>query len=156
MALGPMVAAIGLGVLARIDAGHSYVTDVFPGVVAFGLGLSLTVAPLTAAVLAAVDRGREGIGSGVNNAVARVAGLLAVAVLPVISGISDVERLAGTAFSAGFRQAMLVSAALCALGGAISWFGMAERQPVDAHGPPPCVDHPHGGALRRERVGAGP
>ena len=144
MTLGPLTAAAGLALMMRIQEGQSYLSGVLPGVVVFGLGLSLTVAPLTAAVLAAVERGREGIGSGVNNAVARVAGLLAVALLPVVAGVTDLGSLSGTAFSSGFERAMLVSALLCALGGVISWLGMETREPVAAHGPPPCVDQPHG------------
>lgn len=151
MTFGPLTAAAGLLLMVRIQDGQSYISGVLPGVIVFGLGLSLTVAPLTAAVLAAVERGREGIGSGVNNAVARVAGLLAVALLPVIGGIADIEDLSGAAFSSGFQRATLVSALLCAVGGVISWFGIEARRKVDAHGPPPCVDQPHVGASRESR-----
>ena len=157
MTFGPIVAAAGLALMMRIHDGESYLTAVLPAVVVFGLGLSLTVAPLTAAVLAAVDRGREGIGSGVNNAVARIAGLLAVALLPVVAGVTDLGTLSGDTFSEGFSRAMLVSAALCALGGVISWVGMGAEDRCGAHGPPPSVDHPHARPLEehREPVAAG-
>ncbi|MGH2719828.1 MAG: MFS transporter, partial [Actinomycetota bacterium] len=82
MTLGPLIVAGGFLLLARVQPGESYAATVLPGLVVFGLGLSVTVAPLTAAVLAAVDELHLGVGSAVNNAVARLAGLLAVAVLP--------------------------------------------------------------------------
>ena len=156
MTFGPLIAAAGLILMTRIQEGQSYVSGVLPGVIVFGLGMSLTVAPLTAAVLAAVEPGREGIGSGVNNAVARIAGLVAVAVLPVVAGIADLGALAGDAFSDGFRQAMVVSAVLCALGGVISYLGMGAKTRCEASGGPPCVDQPPAAAPRdeRETVGA--
>jgi len=82
MAAGPVVASAGLVLLLlRVAAPARYASDVLPGVAVFGLGLALTVAPLTATVLGAVDKRHTGIASGVNNAVARVAGLLAIAAL---------------------------------------------------------------------------
>ena len=74
--------------MLRIEPGDSYVTSVLPAVVVFGIGLTLVVAPVTATVLAAADSRHSGIASGINNAVARVAGLLAVAVLPLIAGLT--------------------------------------------------------------------
>jgi EmrB/QacA subfamily drug resistance transporter len=88
MTVGPLTCAGGILLMLRIGPGASYVGDVLPAAVIFGLGLSLTVAPLTAAVLAAASVRHAGVASGVNNAVARAAGLLAVAALPVIGGIS--------------------------------------------------------------------
>jgi EmrB/QacA subfamily drug resistance transporter len=84
MSAGPIVAGGGLLLLLRINAGGDYISQVLPGVVVFGLGLSLTVAPLTATVLAGAPAHHSGIASGVNNAVARVAGLLAVAVVGAV------------------------------------------------------------------------
>ena len=83
---GQQLAAIGLLLLTRIGADTSYVADVLPAVVVFGIGLSMTVAPLTATVLASADVRHAGVASGVNNAIARAAGLLAVAGLPARSG----------------------------------------------------------------------
>jgi hypothetical protein len=107
----------------------------------FGAGLTLTVAPLTSAVLAAADDEHVGAASGVNNAVARLAGLLAVAVLPAIAGI-DTEAV--SALSDGFRRAMLVCAAVCATGGAIAWAtvreGAAVRATTQAAVHHPCGD----------------
>ena len=82
MGLGPIVASMGLALLLlQVDAHASYVSEVLPGLALFGLGLSATVAPLTATVLGSVDGSYSGVASGVNNAIARIAGLLAIAVL---------------------------------------------------------------------------
>ena len=88
MTIGPVTAGIGLILLMRVEPGVSYWTGVFPGMFVFGLGMSFLVAPLTAAVLAAVDEHHAGVASGVNNAVARIAGLLAIAILPLVSGLT--------------------------------------------------------------------
>ncbi|CAN5559124.1 MFS transporter [soil metagenome] len=121
MTLGPLIAGGGLALMSRIVAGSSYLSTVLPGVVVFGLGLSLTVAPLTAAALAAVEDRHAGIGSGVNNAVARVAGLLAVALLPLAAGIAGGSAIGEQRFSDGFSRAMLIAAALCVVGALNSW-----------------------------------
>ncbi len=87
MAAGPIVAGLGLLLLVRTNANADYLTQILPGVLVFGLGLSATVAPLTATVLSSVEAGHSGLASGVNNAVSRVAGLLAIAVLgAIVSG----------------------------------------------------------------------
>jgi hypothetical protein len=84
MGIGPIVAGAGLLLFIRVDAKADYVSTVLPGVVVFGLGLAATVAPLTAAVLGSVEQGHSGVASGINNAVARVAGLLAIAALGAV------------------------------------------------------------------------
>jgi EmrB/QacA subfamily drug resistance transporter len=84
MTVGPIVGGVGLILMTRVGAGADYLADVFPAVVVFGLGLSATVAPLTATVLDSVAERRVGIASGVNNGVSRVAGLLAIAVLGAV------------------------------------------------------------------------
>jgi EmrB/QacA subfamily drug resistance transporter len=84
MTAGPLVAAAGLLLMRGVDTDPSYVAEVLPGVLVFSVGLTLTVAPLTAAALSSVPRGHAGIASGVNNAVARVAGLIAIAVVGAI------------------------------------------------------------------------
>ena len=84
MGFGPIVAGIGMLLLLRLGADPRYVTDMLPGVILFGLGLALTVAPLTAAVLGAVGSEHAGVASGINNAVARVAGLIAIAVVGAV------------------------------------------------------------------------
>jgi MFS family permease len=87
MTLGPLVAAVGVGLLSRVDSTPSYLVDVIVPVTVFGAGLTLLVTPLTATVLAAVPTDVVGLASGVNNAVARTAGLLAVAAVPLVGGL---------------------------------------------------------------------
>jgi hypothetical protein len=132
MTVGPAVAGVGLALLARVGADASYVTDVLPAVLVFGLGLSATVAPLTATVLGAVPPQRVGVASAVNNDVARTAGLLAVAVLPGLAGLNAAAYADPATFSAGFSRAVLIAAALCASGGLLSW--LALREPGAAAG----------------------
>ena len=84
MAVGPLVGALGLLAFARLDERAEYLTQVLPAALLFGLGLAITVAPLTAAVLQAADRRHAGIASGVNNAIARIAGLLAIAAVGAV------------------------------------------------------------------------
>jgi EmrB/QacA subfamily drug resistance transporter len=87
MGLGPIIAGLGLLLERRVGAGASYWSAVLPGVLVFALGLSMTVAPLTATILGAVHPGHAGVASGINNAVSRVAGLIAIAALgAVIAG----------------------------------------------------------------------
>ena len=114
---GILTSAAGVLLLNRIGPHASYLTDVVPGVAVFGLGLSATVAPLTATVLASADVRHAGVASGVNNAVARAAGLLAVAGLPLAVGLTG-AGLKASAFEGGFRAAMVVCAALL-VGGAV-------------------------------------
>ncbi len=120
LTIGPLLAAGGLLLTRRIGPDASYPLDVLPGVILFGLGLSLTVAPLTATVLASAESRHAGIASGVNNAVARAAGLLAVAVIPVASGLGGADYTDPARFGDGFRTAMLVSAVLLAAGGLLA------------------------------------
>lgn len=95
MGAGPLVAATGLLLFQRIGVQVDYLTDVLPGILVFSLGLSMTVAPLTAAVLAGVETGQAGIASAVNNAVARVAGLLGTAAVGAAVAASFVSGLDG-------------------------------------------------------------
>lgn len=119
MAVGPAVCACALVLLSRVGVGASYVSTVLGPVVMLGLGLSLTVAPLTATALAASTDENAGLASGVNNAVARTAGLLAIAVLPLVSGVgaslTDPRTLAPA-----YRVSMLVCAGLLVVGGLVA------------------------------------
>lgn len=103
MTVGPLVMAFGTAWLALVDAGDGYVLHVLPGLVIFGLGLALMVAPLTATVLAAVPDNRAGVASGINNAVARAGSLLAVAALPVLVGLSGDDYAVPALFSDGYQ-----------------------------------------------------
>lgn len=120
MSLGPVLAGVGVGLFARIDASGNYPGLVLPAVVVFGLGLAVTVAPLTTTVLAAAPARHAGVASAVNNAIARAAGLIAVAVLPAAAGITGATYLDPGAFTAGFRTACYICAGLCVLGGALA------------------------------------
>jgi hypothetical protein len=123
MTLGPLVAACGLLLMLRVDATTSWVLDVLPAVLVFGAGLALTVAPLTATVLDAAPDRYAGSASGVNNAVARAAGLLSVAVIPGLAGIRGADYTDPVAFDSGFRVAMMIAAGLLA-GAAVLAFAL--------------------------------
>ena len=125
MGVGPMIAAAGFVLLAMAHAPVDFWSQLLPGLIVFSVGLSVTVSPLTAAVLAAVDQAQSGIGSAVNNAVSRVSGLIAVALLGVIIGLGGGGG--GSMDVAGFRAAALVVAALFALAGLVSAVGIRDR-----------------------------
>ncbi|QDB79612.1 MFS transporter [Georgenia wutianyii] len=118
MTLGPALAAVGVALLAGIPDDAAYLTDVLPGVLVFGAGITLLVTPLTATVLAAAPAEHVGLASGVNNAVARAAGLLAVAALPALVGLDG--ELAADPFGAGYARAMWWCAGLLVLGAVVS------------------------------------
>ncbi len=122
MSVGPIVMGVGVALFALVQDGASYVTTVLPPVIVFGIGLSITVAPLTTTVLAAAPGEHMGVASGVNNAVARAAGLIAIAVVPVAAGLTGDAYQDPAIFSGGFRTAMFISAAFLILGGLIAWF----------------------------------
>ncbi|MEU8895261.1 MFS transporter [Nocardia sp. NPDC048505] len=129
MTFGPLLAAGGLILLLRIGPDTSYLTDVLPGVLVFGLGLAVLVAPLTGAVLGAVPSSEAGIASGVNNAVARTAQLLAVAALPALAGISG-SLTDPAEFDRGFGTAMWICVGLLAAGAVLAALLLrSERTP---------------------------
>ncbi len=117
MSVGPLIVGAGLALMTRIGAGQSYFVAVLPAVVVLGIGLATMVAPLTATAMAAVPGEHAGLASAVNNDVARVGGLIAVAVLPAIAGITGSTYLHPSELGAGFRVAMAVSAAACGAAG---------------------------------------
>jgi EmrB/QacA subfamily drug resistance transporter len=120
MTVGPLVAAIGYLLMTTAKSPFNFWLQMLPGLVVFGLGLSITVSPLTAAILAAVDPAQSGIGSAINNAVSRIAGLVAVAFTGVILG--------GAIDFDGFRRGALVVAALFGIAGLISAVGIRKEQ----------------------------
>jgi EmrB/QacA subfamily drug resistance transporter len=120
MVTGSLIAAIGMLLFTRVRPGATYMASVLPAAVVFGFGLACFVAPLTAVALAALGEERAGLASGVNNAVARLAGLLAVAILPLAAGLGGAQELTAGDVSRGFTRAMVVCAALCATGSAVS------------------------------------
>jgi EmrB/QacA subfamily drug resistance transporter len=129
MTAGPIVAGAGLALLVRAGPGSDYLTDVLPGIMVFGLGLAFTVAPLTATVLGAAPVEWAGTASAINSDVARIAGLLAVAVVPVAAGISGSDYLDPASFNEGFRTGIRISAALCVAGGLLA-FATIRRPPA--------------------------
>ncbi len=154
MTLGPLLAGAGAVLLRRVGPGASYATDVLPAVVIIGLGLALTVAPLTATVLAAVEDRHAGVASGVNNAVARAGGLLAVAALPVLVGLTGDDYADPGAFEAGFGRAMIICAVLFFAGGIISWSTIRAPLSGDTSTPvPSTTDAP--GPVGRLHCGVG-
>jgi EmrB/QacA subfamily drug resistance transporter len=127
MTVGPIVAGAGLALLVRVGFEASYLMDVLPALLVFALGLSVTVAPLTATVLAAAPGHQVGVASAVNNDIARAAGLFAVAVLPGLAGISSSAYDHPATLSTGFHHAVLIAAGLCALGGLLSAVLIGDR-----------------------------
>ena len=120
MSVGPLISCGGLILITRLPPDADYLRQVFPAVVVFGLGLAVFVAPLTATTLAAVPSSRAGIASAVNNTVARAAGLLAVAALPVIAGLGGDAYDHPDVFLVGFRSAIWICAGLLAAGGLLA------------------------------------
>ena len=125
LTVGPVLAAAGLLLLARIGERASWATDVLPGALVFGLGLVTFVAPLTATVMAAADPDHVSVASGVNNAIARAAGLSALAVIPVVSGLTAATQPAQITHA--FRLGLLVTACVAAGAGPLAFFGLGEH-----------------------------
>ena len=120
MAVGPIVAGAGISMFAFLTAKSTYWTGVLPPMIMFGLGLAITVAPLTATALAAAPDHNAGIASAVNNDIARIGGLLAVAVLPGLAGLTPSAYNDPARLAAGFHHAVLIAGAVCAFGGVLA------------------------------------
>lgn len=133
LTVGPVVAALGLLLLRGVGPGASYWTDVLPGVTLFGVGLTLVVAPLTASVLAAVADRFAGVASGFNNAASRAGGLLAVAALPLLVGLSGTGYEQAGALTDAFRGAMLWCAGGLLAGAAMAGLLIHRPPRGDAH-----------------------
>jgi len=127
MTVGPLICALAVLLMSMIGPGASYVTDVLPSVIVLGLGLSTLVAPLTATALGSLDDAHAGIASGVNNAVARAASLLAVAILPLAAGLGSGSLTVADQLQPVYRNTMLICAGLMA-GGAVLAFIMIPNR----------------------------
>ncbi|RAO25914.1 Tetracenomycin C resistance and export protein [Micromonospora noduli] len=141
LAIGPVVAAVGLLLLRGVGPGASYWRDVLPGVLLFGIGLTLVVAPLTASVLAAVQDRFSGVASGFNNAASRAGGLLAVAALPLLVGLSGGGYEQKAELTDAFRGAMEWCAGLL-VAGALLALVLVHRPPRKAPPSQPCHSLP--------------
>ncbi len=123
MGFGPIIAGLGYLLMLGAGANIDYWTQLLPGVILFGLGLSATVAPLTAAILGAISGQQSGFGSAINNAVSGVAGLIAIAFIGLVVGNS--------LDPAGFHRALILTAVLLFIGGIVSAIGIQNRRTVD-------------------------
>jgi EmrB/QacA subfamily drug resistance transporter len=127
LTLGSLIIAAGLLMTTWLGPSSGYIVGILPGIIVFGIGLTLVVAPVTATVLAAVDSSHSGIASGVNNAVARIANLLAVAVLPLAAGITGDNFTDAAKMTHGLHVAMVICAVLAAIGGVLAWTTISSR-----------------------------
>ncbi|WP_406838176.1 MFS transporter [Streptomyces sp. AHU1] len=132
LTVGPLLCAAGMLLMLRVGEDASYVADVLPALLVMGLGMVTLVAPLTATVLASVDTGRAGLASGINNAAARAAGLVAVAALPLLTGMGPEAYRSAEAFDAAFRRAMPLCAGVLVVGAVLAF--TTVRRP-----PPGCL-----------------
>ncbi|MGW2567519.1 MFS transporter [Streptomyces sp. NPDC001537] len=129
LTVGPLLCAAGMLLMLRVGPGASYVLDVLPAVLVLGAGMVTLVAPLTATVLASVDTARAGLASGINNAAARAAGLIAVAALPLLAGMGPEAYLSPAAFDDAFHRAMLICAAVLVLGSVVAFTTVRSLPP---------------------------
>ncbi|WDF40057.1 MFS transporter [Streptomyces sp. T12] len=139
LTVGPLLCAVGMLLMLRVGPDASYAADVLPAVLVLGFGLVTLVAPLTATVLASVDVARAGLASGINNAAARAAGLVAVAALPLLTGMGQEAYRSPTAFDDAFGQAMVLCAGLLAAGAVIAFASVRRLPPECTH--PECRTH---------------
>lgn len=142
LTVGPLLCAAGMLLMLRVGEDPSYLADVLPAMLVLGLGMTTLVAPLTATVLASVDVSRAGLASGINNAAARAAGLIAVAALPLLVGMGPEAYRSATEFDATFRRAMPILAGVLVVGAALAWFTLRAPAPARAAGcHPECRVH---------------
>ncbi|KUL35541.1 MFS transporter [Streptomyces regalis] len=139
LTVGPLLCAAGMLLMLRVGADASYVADVLPAVLVLGFGLVTLVAPLTATVLASVDVARAGLASGINNAAARAAGLVAVAALPLLTGMGQEAYRSPVAFDDAFGRAMVLCAGVLAAGAVLAFATVRRLPPECAH--PECRTH---------------
>ncbi|MGW4887608.1 MFS transporter [Streptomyces murinus] len=127
LTVGPLLCAVAMLLMLRVGPGASYLTDVLPALLVMGAGMVTLVAPLTATVLASVDTARAGVASGINNAAARAAGLVAVAALPLLAGMGADAYRSASAFDASFNRAMPICAGVLVLGSVLAFFLVTGR-----------------------------
>lgn len=139
LTVGPLACAAGMLLMLRVGPDASYVTDVLPALVVLGLGMVTLVAPLTATVLASVDTQHAGLASGVNNAAARAAGLVAVAALPLLTGMGAEAYRSASAFDSAFQRAMPLCAGVLVVGAVVAC--VTVRRPVPDCRHPECHTH---------------
>jgi EmrB/QacA subfamily drug resistance transporter len=134
LTVGPLLCATAMLLMLRVGPGADYATDVLPALLVMGIGMVTLVAPLTATVLASVDTARAGLASGINNAAARAAGLVAVAALPLLTGMGPDAYRSPAAFDAAFGRAMPLCAGTLVVGSALA-FTLVRRPPPDCRHP---------------------
>ncbi|WP_181805164.1 MFS transporter [Streptomyces shenzhenensis] len=139
LTVGPLLCAAAMLLMLRVGEHADYLTDVLPAVLVQGVGMVTLVAPLTASVLASVDTSRAGIASGINNAAARAASLIAVAALPLLAGMGPEAYRSAPAFDAAFDRAMPICAGALVAGAALA-FAMVRR-PAPGCVRPECRHH---------------
>ncbi|WP_406475308.1 MFS transporter [Streptomyces sp. NBC_01615] len=156
LTVGPLLCAAGMLLMLRVGPDASYVVDVLPAMLVMGAGMVTLVAPLTATVLASVATARAGLASGINNAAARAAGLIAVAALPLLAGMGPDAYRSADAFDAAFRRAMPLCAGILVVGAALAFTTVRRLAPdcrrpeCRTHG---CVTAP---PLEPQRAASGP
>lgn len=136
LTVGPLLCAAGMLLMLRVGEDVSYPVDVLPAMLVLGLGMTTLVAPLTATVLASVPVSRAGLASGINNAAARAAGLLAVAALPALTGMGPEAYRSAEEFGDTFQKAMWLCAGLLVAGAALAWAIVRPPPPLTCH--PEC------------------
>ncbi|MFJ9564633.1 MFS transporter [Streptomyces fuscichromogenes] len=139
LTVGPLLCATAMLLMLRVGEHAHYLTDVLPAVLVQGVGMVVLVAPLTASVLASVDTARAGIASGINNAAARAAGLLAVAALPLLAGMGPEAYRSPTAFDTAFDRAMPICAGVLVVGSVLAF--ALVRRPAPGCVRPECRRH---------------
>ncbi|MFE0444079.1 MFS transporter [Streptomyces fungicidicus] len=139
LTVGPLLCAAGMLLMTRVGPDASYATEVLPALLVLGLGMVTLVAPLTATVLASVDTARAGLASGINNAAARAAGLVAVAALPLLAGMGPEAYRMPDVFDAAFRRAMVLCAGVLVVGSVLAFTTVRRPAPDCRH--PECRTH---------------
>ncbi len=139
LTVGPLLCAVAMLLMLRVGPDASYLTDVLPALLVMGAGMVTLVAPLTATVLASVDTARAGLASGINNAAARAAGLIAVAALPLLAGMGPEAYRSAPAFDHAFDRAMLWCAGVLVVGSVLAY--ATVRRPAPDCRRPECLTH---------------